>query len=187
MTPEYKARRAARRAARKAERKAAKAHPGVPLHGRGGEVIGYGYDEASGKAAMAAGVPIIRTDESEDRLHIASEAAFVILSGLRQGWTPVKVAWLSALSNEPVGLTVIGPGGGHEDYTGILVRYEQGTNGLRIVKVPEIVQGQLGGDVAFFGDPKFGMLDFGEADRPEIFSLVAKLLAVREADANIAV
>ncbi len=180
MKDEYKLRRKARMAAHKATRKVLGRQVIHDIPGLG-QMVGYRSLEE-----VPPGTPVFRSDESEDRVRIATQAAFVILSGLRQGWTPVKVAWLSALSNEPTGLTVIGPGGSLESYTGILVRYEEGTNGLRIVKVPEITQGQLGGDVAFFGDPKFGMLDFDETDRAEIFSLVAKLLAVREADANIA-
>ena len=140
----------------------------------GGNIIGYGYKE------RPASIPVIRTDECPIRMNIATEAAYVLLSGFRQGYRPIKVAWLSKFSNEPIGLYVNG-----QDYTGILIRYEDGTRGWRCCAVPSCVREQIGGDVAFFGEAPFEKLEFYDSDQASLFNLVARLLEERSSDVPI--
>ena len=59
---------------------------------------------------------------------LAAQAAHTILSGFHVGKVPIKVCWLSLVSNEPIGMFY---SGAKDAYRGILIRYEAGTKGRR--------------------------------------------------------
>lgn len=97
---------------------------------------------------------------------LAAQAAHTILSGFHVGKVPIKVCWLSLVSNEPIGMFY---SGAKDAYRGILIRYEAGTKGRRYCSFTPPHDGGISG-------AGFGAVPFEEKELSTLSSKEVKVV-----------